>query len=258
MARNNSKASAVRRWHRFFGAAAALFVAFMVLTGLSINHSHSLGLDRTQVSHPFLLGWYGLGEPENLRSYAVGSDWLSFAGSQLYLNDNAVASISDGVGAVSNGDLLIAAGRAEILLLDRAGNLIERQPWGPPGAGRIDALGQLENGAVVVRAARQLWLADAEILNWRQSEGLSVTPLWSSAGTTPGALRQAIVRQYRGNGLSLERILLDLHSGRIFGTAGVIIYDILALAVGFLAISGLVLWLRGRRNGNQNGKRKEQ
>ena len=69
-------------------------------------------------------------------------------------------------------------------------------------------------------------------------------------------MRQAIVRHYRGNGMSLERILLDSHSGRIFGTAGVIIYDILALAVGFLAISGLVLWLRGRRNGNRNGRRK--
>ncbi len=115
MARNNSKASAVRRWHRFFGAAAALFVAFMVLSGLSINHSHSLGFDRTQVSHPFLLGWYGLGEPENLRSYAVGSDWLSFAGSQLYLNDKIVASISDGVGAVRNGGMLIAAGKEELL-----------------------------------------------------------------------------------------------------------------------------------------------
>jgi len=256
MARNNSKASAVRRWHRFFGAAASLFVTFMVLSGLSINHSHSLGFDRTQVSHPFLLGWYGLGEPVNLRSYAVGSDWLSFAGSQLYLNDKIVASISDGVGAVRNGGMLIAAGKEELLLLDRAGNLIERQPWGPPGAGRIDSLGQLENGAVVVRAARQLWLADAEMLKWQRSEGINANPLWSSAETAPEQTRQAIVRHYRGNGMSLERILLDLHSGRIFGTAGVIIYDILALAVGFLAISGLVLWLRGRRNGNRNGKRK--
>ena len=258
MARNNSHPSAVRRWHRFLGASAAVFVAFMVLSGLTINHSHTLGLDHSNVSNPFLLGWYGLGEPENLRSYAAGSDWLSFAGSQVYLNDKVVASISDGVGAVRNGGMLIAAGKEELLLLDRSGNLIERQPWGPPGAGRIDFLGQLENGAVVVKAAEQLWLTDVEMLNWRRSEGLDSIPVWSSAVPAPEALRQAIVRQYRGNGLSLERIMLDLHSGRIFGPAGVIVYDLLALAVGFLAISGLVLWLRGRRNGNRNGKHKEQ
>jgi len=44
-------------------------------------------------------------------------------------------------------------------------------------------------------------------------------------------------------------VLLDLHSGRIFGPVGVLVYDLLALTLGFLAISGLVLWFRGRRNG---------
>jgi len=258
MTRNNSQSSAARRWHRFFGAGSAVFVVFMVLSGLSLNHSHSLGLDQRHVSHPFLLGWYGLGEPENFHSFAVGSDWLSFAGSQLYLNGSTVANVSDGVGAVSNGGMLIAAGSKELILLDRAGNLIERQPWEPPGAGLIDSLGQLENGDVVVKSASQLWLADAELLKWRRSEGTNVRPSWSSPGTTPEALRQAIVEQYRGRGLSLERLLLDLHSGRIFGSAGVLIYDVLALAVGFLAISGLVFWLRSRRNGNRNGRRRER
>ena len=34
------------------------------------------------------------------------------------------------------------------------------------------------------------------------------------------------------------------HSGRIFSSAGVIIYDLLALILGSLATSGLVLWFR--------------
>ena len=91
-----------------------------------------------------------------------------------------------------NGSMLIAAGSEELLLLDRAGNLIERRPWDPHGAGLIDSLGQLESGVVVVKSAGQLWLADAELLNWRRSEGTSETPSWSSPGTTPEALRQAL------------------------------------------------------------------
>jgi uncharacterized iron-regulated membrane protein len=49
----------------------------------------------------------------------------------------------------------------------------------------------------------------------------------------------------------MEQLFLDLHSGRIFGTAGTLIYDLLALVVGFLAISGVVLWFRGLRNGKK-------
>ena len=254
----SKRTSVTRRWHRFFGAGSAIFVVFLVVTGLLLNHSHSLTLDQKHVSNPLLLAWYGLGSPEKLKHFAVASNWLSFTGTRVYLNGSAVTNVAEGVGAVSSGSMFIAASGAELLLLDKAGNLVERQPWGPPGAGPIDALGQLENGVVVVRSGEQLWLADAEMLTWQLSDGPVNSPSWSFPGTAPDALRQAVIEQYRGHGLSLERMLLDIHSGRIFGTAGVIIYDLFALALGFLAISGLILWLRGRRNVRRNGRFKEQ
>jgi hypothetical protein len=72
--------------------------------------------------------------------------------------------------------------------------------------------------------------------------------LWAAPGVAPDTLQQAIARHYRGSGPSLERFLLDLHSGRIFGSVGILIYDLLALAIAFLALSGLLLWVRGKRN----------
>jgi len=240
--------------HRSLGAGAAIFVIFMVLSGLAINHSNGLGLDQRHVSPPFLLSWYGLGEPEHIHSFATGSDWLSFAGSQLYLNGNFVSSVSNGVGAVFNGNMLIAAGRDELLLIDRDGKLIERLPWDPSDTGLIESIGLLEDGIVVVKTVDQLWLADAELLSWKRAENSIASPAWSLPEPTPDTLNKTITRQYRGDGLSLERLLLDFHSGRIFGSLGILVYDLLALVVGFLAISGLVLWLRGRRNGQRNGR----
>jgi hypothetical protein len=249
MARKKRTASTMRRLHRSIGAGAAIFVFFMVLTGLVINHSNGLGLDQRHVSQPFLLGWYGLGKPENIQSYAVGDDWLSFAGSQLYLNDNSVATISDGAGAVSLGELLIAAGSDELLLLDQQGNLVERIPWSPIGTAPIDSIGLNANATVTVKSSGQLWMADTDLLNWQRTGETTVTVQWSTSEPAPEQLQQAITRVYRGEGLSLERVLLDLHSGRIFGSAGVLVYDLIALGLGFLSISGLVLWFRSRRNG---------
>lgn len=258
MAQNNSQASVTRRWHRSIGAGAAVFVVLMVLTGLSLNHSRGLGLDQHHVTQPFLLNWYGLDEPEQFLSFLVGNDWLSFADSQLYLNDQHITSITAGIGAVGAGDLLVAAGSEELLLLNRAGELIERLPWTPSGGGGIEALGTFEANGVAVLSAGQLWLADAQLFNWQRANEPLPTPTWSSAQTAPEALQQAILRQYRGPGLSLERILLDFHSGRIFGSAGVVIFDLLALIVGSLATTGLVLWFRARRNGKRNGASKTQ
>lgn len=254
MARNKLQNSLVRRLHRSLGAGTAVFIIFMVLSGLTINHSNGLGLDQRNVSQPFVLNWYGLGEPENIRSFALGNDWLSFAGSQVYLNGNSISGISNGVGAISSHNMLIAAGSAELLLLDPDGTLIERLPWGPPGTGPIESIGLLADGIVVVKSASQLWLADVDLLNWKRAEGINLNPAWAFSEPAPDALREAITRHYRGDSLSLERVLLDLHSGRIFGSIGILVYDLLALAVAFLAISGLIFWLRGRRNGKQNGQ----
>ena len=256
MARKKSQNSIVRRLHRCLGAATALFIVFMVLSGLAINHSNGLGLDQRHVSQPFVLDWYGLEKPENIRSFKLGNDWLSFAGSQLYLNGNSVSGLSNGVGVVSSHDMLIAAGNEELLLLGRDGTLIERLPWGPPGAGPIDSIGLIAD-SVVVKSNGQLWLADADLLKWQPVDDTNTNPTWAFSEPEPGTLSKAITQQYRGDGLSLERVLLDLHSGRIFGSIGILVYDLLALAVGFLAISGLIFWLRGRRNGKQNGKRED-
>ena len=255
MADKKRKVSTARRLHRTFGAGTAIFVIFMVLSGLFINHSNGLGLDQRHVSQPFVLDWYGLGEPESIRSFALGNDWLSFAGSQLYLNGSSVSTISNGVGAVSSHNILIAAGNDELLLLNRDGRLIERLPWGPPGAGPIESIGLLTDGFVMVKSLNQLWLADADLLNWQRTEGTGASPQWALSESAPRVILQAITINYRGDGLSLERLLLDFHSGRIFGSVGILVYDLLALATGFLAISGLVFWLRGRRNGKQNSKR---
>jgi hypothetical protein len=243
----------MRRFHRLFGAATAVAVILMVISGLTLNHSHHLGLDQRDVSQSYLLDWYGFGESEQIRSFAVGSDWLSFAGSQLYLNGKPVSTVRDGVGAINKGDMLIAAGSDELVLLDPAGNMIERIPWGPVHAGPIEALGLLDNTTAAIRSANQFWVADAQLLDWQRIEEAAENPQWASPEPAPRAIQDAIRQHYHGNGLSAERVLLDFHSGRIFGPIGVLVYDLFTLAVGFLAISGLVLWVRGRRNGNRNG-----
>jgi len=252
MARKQRRGSVLRRNHRTIGALAAVFVVLMVISGLLLNHSHGLGLDRRHVSQSFVLDWYGLGEPEHIRSFTFGDDWLSFAGSQLYFNDKNVATLSGATGAIASGDMLVAAGTGDLILLTRDGALLERQAWSVADAGSIESLGNLKDDTVVIETTRALWLADTQLLNWEPAGQMTESPVWSSPAQTPPALRRAIVQSYRGDSLSLERLLLDLHSGRVFGTVGVIVYDLLALALGFLAVSGLILWARGRRKGNRS------
>lgn len=244
---NARKASAIRRKHRSVGALAAAFILFMVLSGMAINHADGLGLGQRHVSNQYLLKLYGINAPDNIRSFQLDGNWLSFAGSQLYFNETTVAEIPDGIGAVAIDHWIIVAGRDELLLLDRQGQLVEKINWQQAGA--LDSIGLTTDGRVAVASNGALWLTDQELLAWQQTDEAGATVQWSAPAPAPAALQQAITRHYRGEGLSMERILLDFHSGRVFGPLGVLFYDLLALAVAFLALSGLVLWFRNRRHG---------
>jgi hypothetical protein len=52
--------------------------------------------------------------------------------------------------------------------------------------------------------------------------------------------------QYRGRGLSVERVIADLHSGRVIGIVGPFVMDVVAVLLIVLSLSGLLLWLRPR------------
>lgn len=45
--------------------------------------------------------------------------------------------------------------------------------------------------------------------------------------------------------LNWERVLLDVHAGRLFGIGGTVLNDLAALALVYLLISGLITWRRG-------------
>jgi len=51
---------------------------------------------------------------------------------------------------------------------------------------------------------------------------------------------------YRGKGLPGERVILDIHSGRILGYVGVLLVDFMAILFLLLAMSGIWMWYKYR------------
>ncbi|HSM69567.1 MAG TPA: PepSY domain-containing protein [Xanthomonadales bacterium] len=251
MARKKLTRSLTRRQHRTIGITVSVFVLFMVISGLALNHTNALLLDQQKVTAPGLLDWYGLEAPEQVLDFAVHPQWLSFADSRWYLDGVPVADASDGIGAVAAGDWLLAADAGGLLILTRQGDVVERQPWSNEQRGRIEALGRAADGSVAVRTEENIWITDEELLDWSPGPDRRAAIRWARPANAPEAVRKAIVAAHRGQGISLERVLVDLHSGRFFGRWGVLIYDLFAFALAFLALGGLVLWFRGRRNGSR-------
>jgi hypothetical protein len=210
--------SRFRRVHRWLGTVLLAFVLVLASTGIALNHTSELGLDRKYISWSWLLDAYGMKAPS---PYA---------------------------GMVSLGSLMVVGDGRRVHVLLGSGDLVESIDLSGMLSGDIERIGGADNRAVL-QSGDALYRSDPEVTlfePWVAGTASEVT--WSSATDPDTAGLEVLQTAWRGEGLTLERVLLDLHSGRIVATAGVLVMDIVAIGMIVLALSGLVFSLRrGRR-----------
>lgn len=233
-------------WHRYLGLAAAVFVIVIAITGLLLNHTDELALDQRKVSSDTVLNLYGIPQQLPATSYAAGSHLLTQINDQLYLDHTPIVGQPGKLrGAIATQGMLAAAVGDALLLLTPDGQLIERQTAGRGLPCVPEALGSSPDEQAVLRCQDGAHYHSADLLDWQTGDVTDAT--WSQPTTPSAELMNQTQRQARHSTLDLERALLDLHSGRLFGQVGVIVYDIAAILMILLALTGVWHWARRKR-----------
>ncbi|MFV1973693.1 MAG: PepSY domain-containing protein [Thiohalobacterales bacterium] len=246
-------------WHRYIGLAAAVFVILLTVTGLVLNHTEDLSLDSRHVGSDLLLDWYGIDVPDDITGYRVGDTVISAIGSQVYWNTTRIPRVTAPLlGAVGFADLVIIAVEGQLLLFTPDGELVERLGGAAGVPAGMQALGLTPAGELAIHAAHGYYRTDDSFLEWIETDNLDA--VWSESAEPSPALRSALQQAWRGTGVTLERVLLDLHSGRILGSRGIYLVDAAAVLFLVLAISGVWLWGKRRataqvhRRGKHSGR----
>lgn len=241
------KLQSVYVWHRYLGLSAALFVILLSGSGLLLNHSNDLDLKHRFLSSPLLLSWYGIKAPDKTVSFVAGRQTFTQMGKRLYCADAALAGeYSSLLGAVISGEMLVVAADNTLLLLTAECDLIERISEIDGVPQDLAAIGLDAAGRPAVKAGQTTYRPDSDWLRWSPDEDV-LNIAWASPQQIPVELRERIQQQYLGNGLSMERVLLDLHSGRIFTRAGRGVADAIAILLIALALTGVWTGLKRRR-----------
>lgn len=228
-------------WHRWLGISCALFMVLLAATGLLLNHTGDLRLDSRYVQAGILLDWYGIRAPA-ATGYAVGDDRITQLGDRLYLNDRFLLQDPAALlGALPLDGALLVALQQTLLLISHDGQLIEKLGGNEEVPAGMRRIGLTRGGTLVIEATQGYYLTDSSFLDWQERDSVDDIT-WARTGAPPAALLETLQREYRGTGLSVERIVLDLHSGRILGAWGRYLMDIVAIALLLLAILGVWVW----------------
>ncbi len=236
-------------WHRRFGLLTLVLIITLAITGILLNHTEKFKLDETYVNASWLLNWYGIEPKDEPVSFRIENNTkkhiISAWQKQLFFNDNAITNLEQTIhGAMGAEQFIVVALDNEIILLSYEGEFIERVTTSISFS-NIQRLGMKYKRPVIETSEPLYYMADEHILDWDviTNEGIE----WTEKYTLNEDEREKLLVAYRGNGLKLERVILDLHSGRIFGQYGIYLMDAAAIVLLWLSLSGFWVWSSRRR-----------
>lgn len=246
MSRRKKKNFSVFLWHRRLGLIAIVFIIVLSITGIMLNHTEPMSLDEKAIDNSWLLDWYGLNPQSASISFGADSHVITQWDEQIFFDNQPLMHSQQRLrGAAGLDGMLVAALNNSVLLVTPTGELIERIDTQTEFTD-IRQVGVEHQRLVVETIDNQYYRADEQVIVWQKID--TRDSMWSRPVDIDESLKQQLLELYRGRGLSLERVILDLHSGRIFNAQwGIYIMDASALVMLWLAFSGLWVWASRRR-----------
>jgi hypothetical protein len=232
------------RWHRRVGIFFAIPAVLLAITGILLNHSQLLNLDKIYIANSAILDWYGMEPNTTPKSIAINNNnILTLLEDSLYLNGNLILENSTApTGGGEMDEYLIASTEDIVLLLGKKGGaVIEKLDKTSLPRGKILA-SAVRNEKFLMDTTEGRFSATPEMINFSIDEREELPGATSTKVSE--VIMNKILNDWRGRGLSAWRVVLDLHSGKFFGKIGTFIADVFAIFLLLLVASGFYLWRR--------------
>jgi len=224
------------------------FVLLLSVTGIALNHSNEWGLDRHYVRWNWAASALGIQAPEPSSSFADYGHRVTLLGRRTYFDKTEIDYEAEAlIGLVMLKPLAIVATPHSILLLSEDGKLVQRIDLTAELPVPVNRIGRLDRQPVF-ETAGGLFVADADVTEfepWSEEHKPDVT--WSSTiDPEPGEI---LILQdlYLSRSVTVEHLLLEIHSGRIFAVTAPLLLDLVAVGLIVLGFSGLGVWRSGRQ-----------
>jgi hypothetical protein len=226
-----------KKYHKWFGVVLAVFVLLFASSGIILNHRPLLS------------------------TVDIDRSWLP---RQYQYHNWNMAAVRGSVD-LQNDTLLIYGNIGVWKVTDDLKTWIDFNRGFPPGIDqrKISKMLLMDNGTLVAGTLFGLYIfKDGQ---WQRQqipvEEERITDLFVQQGRLMVLTRSHLLQASHNNNLdsfreivlqpatndddkvSLFRTLWNIHGGKIFGETGRIVVDLLGLALIFLTISGLILWL---------------
>ncbi|TLU65229.1 PepSY domain-containing protein [Thalassotalea litorea] len=256
-----------RKIHRTLGIWLAVFVIFLSVSGILINHSQTLKLDQKFVAVDWILDLYGINSPQQFTVFdsQIPDSPIVQMDQQVWFGDKFLFQYpSPLVSAGQYQSYLIVAGSQDLFIYTLDGELLDsfNRQNGLPGTIRFI---RVDSSQLILETDQGIYVMDEQFMGFSSFAPIddehiasasmdSGVKVWRADSVKLTSVqKQTFTTNFKHRIMKWERVLLDMHSGRLFSKFGVWFMDLVALFFILLSITGLYLWQK-----DNNKKRKHR
>lgn len=233
-----------RPWHRVLGLFAAVPLVWVVITGALLNHTVDWKLDQIMISHPWVLGVYGMVPKGDPRGLEIDGHQVAEWDGLVFVDGKRVELSGRLLGGAKSWDGMVVVTDSQVMRLDAAGQLVEVLDEVSLPALPLTGVHVGEGGIHLQNAAG--WHRVLEgWLNFEKTTS-AFEPQALAALVDPARI-EPLRDEWSNGGLPVSRVLLDLHAGHFLGSFSKYFYDLVAIATVWLCVTGLILFFRKPR-----------
>jgi len=236
-----------RKIHTILGFLLLFPLIVWTITGVLLVHKSDFGLDKKNITSEWVMSQYGLSFDIEPQAWdAAGNAVIQWDGT-VVVNGVVASEVDDkilDVAAVQQRYCI--ATKERVFLYGADGKFVEAlEPGLSMPEGEVLALGISSGNRLVLKNADGNHQFSEDFFEFNRYEANKVR--WGKSieanDEQVASAKAAII----GEGMPLDRVILDVHSGNIFGLVGKILVDMFALGVLGLSVTGVAIYVRKKR-----------
>ena len=236
----------LRKLHKYLGFAFSLFILHLTVTGILLIYPRTFNIEQTYVSNFFILKKYNMDTHKDVYGLSNVEDEVVIIRNNIYVNSQFIDKFSDEI-----INVLYQKKEKKIIILSKSiigiyffenidGALEIKDIISLENTFKVNDLGQNLSGDIIFLKN------DSEYYNLNNKYLIKLANIkdknirWSNISKIDKKLAKYYLNIHQGKGVSLTRILTELHNGKFFGSIFTLILFFASLSLIFLTLSSFI------------------
>ena len=236
----------LRKLHKYLGFAFSLFILHLTITGILLIYPKTFNIEDTYVSNFFILKKYNMDTYREVYGLNDVEDEIVLIKNNIYINSKFIDKFKDDI-----VNILYQKKKKEIIVLSKNtigiyffdnidGELEINDIISLENTKQIKYLGfNLSDDIVFLKNDNEYYNFDDNYL-LRLANVKDKNIKWSNISKIDKKLAKYYLNIHQGKGVSLTRILTELHNGKFFGSIFTLILFFSSLSLIFLTLSSFI------------------